>query len=69
MQIKTTLRRLHFIPIRMTTIKNSSETTCWQNYGERETLLYVRLHTFLEVHSLERVETGHRVGLWCGFKV
>jgi hypothetical protein len=38
-QIKTTLR-FHFIPIRMTMIKNSGGSRCWQGCGERGTLLH-----------------------------
>jgi hypothetical protein len=38
MQIKTTLR-FHLISVRMAKIKNSSVSTCWQECGERGTLL------------------------------
>jgi hypothetical protein len=39
MQIKTTLR-FHLISVKMAKIKNSSDTTCWQGCGTRETLLH-----------------------------
>jgi hypothetical protein len=39
MQIKTTLR-FHLKPIRMAKIKNSGDSTCWQECGERGTLLH-----------------------------
>jgi hypothetical protein len=39
MQIKTTLR-FHLIPVRMTKIKNSSDSRCWRGCGEKETLLH-----------------------------
>jgi hypothetical protein len=35
MHIKMSLR-FHFIQIKMAKIKNSSDSTCWQGYGERE---------------------------------
>ena len=38
MQIKITLR-FHLIPIRMAKIKNSSDRTCFQECGEKITLL------------------------------
>jgi hypothetical protein len=39
MQIKMTLR-FHLTPIRMAKIKNSDDSRCWQDCGERGTLLY-----------------------------
>ena len=39
MQIKTTLR-FHPTPVRMDRIKNSSDSRCWQGFGERGTLLH-----------------------------
>jgi hypothetical protein len=39
MEIKTTLR-FHLTPIRMTKIKNSGDSRCWQGCGERGTLLH-----------------------------
>jgi hypothetical protein len=39
MQVKTTLT-FHLIPIRMAKIKNSGDSTCWQERGERVTLLH-----------------------------
>jgi hypothetical protein len=39
MQIKTTLR-FHLTPVRMSKIKNSGDSRCWQGYGERGTLLH-----------------------------
>jgi hypothetical protein len=38
-QVKMTLR-FHLKPIRMAKIKNSSDSICWQGYGERGTLLH-----------------------------
>jgi hypothetical protein len=38
-QIKTTLK-FHLTPVRMTKIKNSGASRCWQGCGERETLLH-----------------------------
>jgi hypothetical protein len=40
MQIKTTLR-FYLRPVRMTKIKNSVDSTCWQGCGQRGTLLFV----------------------------
>jgi hypothetical protein len=39
MQIKTTLR-FHLTPARMAKIKNSGDSRCWQECGERGTLLH-----------------------------
>jgi hypothetical protein len=39
MQIKTTLR-FYLTPVRMAKIKNSSDSRCWQGWGERGTFLY-----------------------------
>jgi hypothetical protein len=39
MQIKTTLR-FHLTPVRMLKIKNSGDSRCWQECGERETLIH-----------------------------
>jgi hypothetical protein len=39
MQIKTTMR-FHLIPIRMSKIKTSGDSTCWQECEERGTLLH-----------------------------
>ena len=39
MQIKTTLR-LHLTPVRMAKIKNSGDSKCWEEYGERGTLFH-----------------------------
>ena len=39
MQIKMT-PKFHLTPIRMAKVKSSGDTTCWQGYGERETLLH-----------------------------
>ncbi|MFV1129619.1 hypothetical protein, partial [Klebsiella pneumoniae] len=39
MKIKTTLR-FHFIPVRMAKIKNSGDSRCWQECGERGPLLH-----------------------------
>ena len=45
MHIKMSLR-FHFIQIKMAKIKNSSDSTCWQGYGERESPpQLVELHT------------------------
>jgi hypothetical protein len=42
MQIKTTLR-FHLTPVRMTKIKNSCDSRCWQGCGERGTSLHCKL--------------------------
>jgi hypothetical protein len=39
MQIKTTLR-FYLTPMRMTKIKNSGDSRCWQGCGERGTLVH-----------------------------
>jgi hypothetical protein len=39
MQIVTSLR-FHLTPVRMSRIKNSGDSRCWQGYGERGTLLH-----------------------------
>jgi hypothetical protein len=39
MQIKTTLR-FHPTPVRMAKIKNSGDSRCWQECGEKRTLLW-----------------------------
>jgi hypothetical protein len=39
MEIKMILR-VYLIPIRMVKVKNSSDSTYWQECGERETLFY-----------------------------
>jgi hypothetical protein len=39
MQIKTTLR-FHLTPVRLSRIKNSGDSRCWQGCGERRTLLH-----------------------------
>jgi hypothetical protein len=39
MQVKTTLR-FHLTSIRMAKIKNSRDSTRWQTFGARETLLH-----------------------------
>jgi hypothetical protein len=39
MQIKTTLS-FYITPVRMTKIKNSGDSRCWQGCGERGTLLH-----------------------------
>jgi hypothetical protein len=39
MQIKTT-ERFHLIPVRIATIKNTTNTKCWQGCGEKGTLTY-----------------------------
>jgi hypothetical protein len=39
MQIKTTLR-FHFIPVRIVTIKNTTNDKCWQGCGEKGTLMH-----------------------------
>ena len=39
MQIKTTVR-YHFIPVRMTIIKKSTNNKCWRGCGEKGTLLH-----------------------------
>jgi hypothetical protein len=39
MQIKMTLR-FYVKPTRMAKIKNSGDSTCWEEHGERETLLH-----------------------------
>jgi hypothetical protein len=39
MQIKTTMR-FHLTAVRMTKIKNSGDSKCWQGCGERGTLLH-----------------------------
>jgi hypothetical protein len=39
MQIKTTLR-FHFTPVRMAKIKNSGDSRCWRECGERGTLFH-----------------------------
>jgi hypothetical protein len=39
MQIKTTLR-FHPTPVRITVIKNTTDTRCWQGHGEKGILVY-----------------------------
>jgi hypothetical protein len=39
MQIKTTLR-FHLTPVRIAIIKNTTTNKCWQECGEKETLIY-----------------------------
>jgi hypothetical protein len=39
MQIKTTLR-FHLIPVRITIIKNTTNNRCWQECGEKGTLIH-----------------------------
>ena len=39
MQVKTTMR-YHLMPIRMATIKKSTDNKCWRGCGEKETLLH-----------------------------
>ena len=39
MQIKTTVR-YHHKPVRMATIKKSTNNKCWRGYGEKRTLLH-----------------------------
>jgi hypothetical protein len=39
MKIKTTLR-FHLTPVRMATIKNSSDSRYWGGWGEKGTLLH-----------------------------
>jgi hypothetical protein len=39
MQIKTILK-FYLTPVRMAKIKNSDDSRCWPEYGEREALLY-----------------------------
>jgi hypothetical protein len=41
MQIKTSLK-FHLTPVRMTKIKNSSDSRCWRGCGKRGTLLHCR---------------------------
>ena len=39
MQIKTTMR-YHFIPVRMAVIKKTANNKCWQQCGEKDTLVH-----------------------------
>ena len=39
MQVKTTMR-YHLSPVRMATIKKSTNSTCWRGCGEKGTLLH-----------------------------
>ena len=39
MQIKT-MMRYHFTSVRMTIIRKSTHSKCWQRYGEKQTLLH-----------------------------
>jgi hypothetical protein len=56
MQIKTTLR-FYLTLVRMAKIKISGDSTCWQGYGERETLLHC-WWDFKLVHPLWK-------SVWC----
>ena len=43
MQIKTTMR-YHLMPVRMATIKKSTDTKCWRGCGEEGSFLHCFLH-------------------------
>jgi hypothetical protein len=56
--------RFHLIPVRMAKIKNSGDSTCWQGYGKRPTLLPLLVElqggtTTLEISLVVPQKIGH----------
>ena len=64
MQIKTTLR-FHLKPVRMAKIKNSVDSRCWQECGERNIALFlVGLQAgtnTLKISLVDHQKIGHSI--------
>jgi len=63
MQIKTTLR-FHLTPVRMSKIKNSGDSKCWQGWGERGTLLHCWWDCKLVQPSRNQSGGSSEIGHW-----